>query len=221
MTTDTMQQWGYITEIPDGEGGSRPHAVGQITKCDRCGQPYMVSNTPAQDECTYHWGRPFSKTINGTSETFMSSSFVSEHYLQGERLRLYSCCSKTTSEDGCSRGFHVFYESDPKDLHFRQPFSLTRSPKSRDGNNSADTAFDVVALDCEMIYATSGMRVARVSVVDGSGTEIFDELVRMDDGVEVMSVSYSALRPSRPDVLSETTTPDFRASRRRNTKRRR
>ncbi|KAG8218586.1 ribonuclease H-like protein [Butyriboletus roseoflavus] len=168
ISTDAMQQWGYITEIPDGEGGSKPHAVGDITKCERCGQPYLVSNTPAHDECTYHWGKPFSKTING------------------EKLRVYSCCSKTTSEDGCSRGFHVFYESDPKDLHLRQPFSLTRSPTSRDGNDSADTAFDVVALDCEMIYTTGGMRVARVSVVDGAGTDIFDELVRMDDGVEVI-----------------------------------
>jgi RNA exonuclease 1 len=37
-----------------------------------------------------------------------------------------------------------------------------------------------------MIYTTGGMRVARVSVVDGSGTEVFDEFVRMDDGVEVI-----------------------------------
>lgn len=41
-------------------------------------------------------------------------------------------------------------------------------------------------MDCEMIYTTAGMRVARVSVVDGTGKEVFDELVRMDDGVHVM-----------------------------------
>lgn len=191
MSTDTMPQWRYMTEIPDGAGGSKPHAVGQIAKCERCGQPYMVTNTPTHDECTYHWGKPFSKTINGASAIVISSSLVSELYLQGEKLRIYSCCSKTTSEDGCSRGFHVFYESDPMDLHLRHPFSLTRPPNSGDGDNPADTAFDVVALDCEMIYTTGGMRVARVSVVDGAGTEIFDQLVRMDDGVEVMSVYYS------------------------------
>lgn len=69
-----------------------------------------------------------------------------------------------------------------------------------------------------MIYTTGGMRVARVSVVDGAGTEIFDEQVRMDDGVEVMSVSYSATSLFWPDVFTETTIPDFRASQRRNTK---
>ena len=39
-----------------------------------------------------------------------------------------------------------------------------------------------------MVYTTGGMRCARVSVVDGAGTEVFDELVRMDDGVEIMYV---------------------------------
>lgn len=37
-----------------------------------------------------------------------------------------------------------------------------------------------------MIYTTGGMRVARVSVVDGSGVEVFDQLVRMDEGVHVI-----------------------------------
>jgi RNA exonuclease 1 len=55
------------------------------------------------------------------------------------------------------------------------------------GKDLTDTALDVVALDCEMVYTTGGMRVARVSVVDGSGKQVLDELVRMDDDVEVMS----------------------------------
>lgn len=51
-----------------------------------------------------------------------------------------------------------------------------------------------------MIYTTGGMRVARVSVVDSRGKDIFDELVRMDDGVEVMSVadvSYADIYSNR------------------------
>ena len=39
-----------------------------------------------------------------------------------------------------------------------------------------------------MIYSTGGMRVARVSVVDSMGKEVFDEFIRMDDGVEIMYV---------------------------------
>lgn len=39
-----------------------------------------------------------------------------------------------------------------------------------------------------MVYTTAGMSLARVSVVDGKGAEVFDELVRMSQGVEVMYV---------------------------------
>ena len=54
------------------------------------------------------------------------------------------------------------------------------------------TALDIAALDCEMVYTTGGLRVARVSVVDATGKEVFDELVKMDDGVEVMWVTCLA-----------------------------
>ena len=85
--------------------------------------------------------------------------------------------------DGCTRGPHVFYETTPEELHIRHAFSFSRLAGEVD---TLDTALDVVCLDCEMIYTTGGARVARVSVVDGFGEEIFDELVKMDDEVEVM-----------------------------------
>lgn len=103
----------------------------------------------------------------------------------GEKMRIFSCCARpVATAEGCTHGPHVFYESKAEDLHSRYPFSFSRPP-STDAN---ETALDVVALDCEMIYTTGGSRVARVSVVDGSGTEVFDEFVRMDEGVEVMYV---------------------------------
>lgn len=67
-----------------------------------------------------------------------------------------------------------------EELHSRHPFSFLAS------ESSSTSVLDVVALDCEMIYTTGGFRVARVSIVDGSGKEVFDQLVRMDDGVHVM-----------------------------------
>ncbi len=68
-------------------------------------------------------------------------------------------------------------------LHIRHAFSPTR-PANLDGG--VGTTLDVVALDCEMVYTTGGVSVARVSDVDGSGNKVFDELVKMDEGVEVM-----------------------------------
>ena len=99
---------------------------------------------------------------------------------------MYSCCARTTDEEPCSHGPHVFYEKDPEKLHRRHAFSHTRAAAADGDSLKNDTALDIVVMDCEMIYTTGGMRVARVSVVDSTGKEIFDEFVRMDEGVEVM-----------------------------------
>jgi len=166
LTLDEMRSWGYIAEIPPGEGGSCPSDEGAVQKCERCGEQFQVKRKEEADECVYHWGRRFTSKADG------------------ERRRIWSCCSKSDDDPGgCSRGSHVFYESKPEDLHRRHAFSHTRSTLPA---GEKDTALDIVALDCEMIYSTGGMRVARVSVVDSSGKEIYDELVRMDDGVEVI-----------------------------------
>jgi len=59
------------------------------------------------------------------------------------------------------------------------------------------SALDIAALDCEMIYTTGGFRIARVSVVDASGKEVFDELIKMDDGVEAVDLNtrFSGIHP--------------------------
>lgn len=134
----------------------------------------------------------------------------------GEKVRQYTCCSAlSTSEDGCIRGPHVFYESDPVALHKRHAFTYTRPPDaSRPGKS-----LEVAALDCEMIYTTGGMRVARVSVVDGNGKEVFDECVKMDEGVHIMlvypSVYLCLTRVLTALLVVETLTPGSRALHRR------
>lgn len=103
----------------------------------------------------------------------------------GEKVRQYTCCSvlsTSTSDYGCVRGPHVFYESDPVDLHKRHAFTHTLPPDT----SRPEKMLEVAALDCEMIYTTGGMRVARVSIVDGDGKEVFDKCVKMDEGVRIM-----------------------------------
>ncbi|KAG7096859.1 hypothetical protein E1B28_004267 [Marasmius oreades] len=158
-----LERWGYIVNIPDGPGGNEPSKEGQLTKCERCGEPFLVRRDPKPNECLHHWGRPYGKQIDG------------------KRNRIYSCCSKAVTEEGCVHGSHVFYESDAEVLHSRHSFSKLSS-----GGDDNESILDVAALDCEMVYTTGGMRVARVSVVDGAGTQVFDELVRMDEGVEIL-----------------------------------
>ncbi|GAW07161.1 rexo1 protein [Lentinula edodes] len=81
----------------------------------------------------------------------------------------------------------------PDTLHLRHAFSELATSVS----TSSSELLDVVALDCEMIYTTGGMRVARVSVVDGSAKPVFDELVRMDDGVGILDFNtrFSGITP--------------------------
>jgi len=52
-----------------------------------------------------------------------------------------------------------------------------------------DNALDVVAMDCEMIYTTAGMRLAHVSVVDGGGCTLLDEPVRMEDDIKIIDLN--------------------------------
>ncbi|KAI0353634.1 ribonuclease H-like protein [Trametes cingulata] len=196
LSVDEMKKWGYVVEVPPGPGGDKPHEEGSVMTCERCNQKFMVKRLEDADECRYHWGKPFSAKVNG------------------EKRRVYTCCSRTPDEEGCQTGPHVFYETDPEDLHRRHAFTHTRPPADSGGGGSAsgaasgaesgsgsgsdaDTALDVVALDCEMIYTTGGMRVARVSVVDSVGKEIFDEYVRMDEGVEVIDYNtrFSGITP--------------------------
>ncbi|KAG5648975.1 hypothetical protein DXG03_000324 [Asterophora parasitica] len=183
ISIDDMIKWGYFTAVPDSPGGTEPSLEGKIAKCERCSQPFQVK---AQTEalCVHHWGKPYSIKVNG------------------EKVRLYNCCSRAVSDpEGCSRGPHVFYESKLDDLHARFPFSfLLDPPQAGKGKGQVQkrTVLDVAALDCEMVYTTGGMRVARVSVVDGEGKEVFDQLVKMDEGVEVIDyiTRFSGITPA-------------------------
>jgi RNA exonuclease 1 len=74
---------------------------------------------------------------------------------------------------------HVFTEKEIDQLHTRHAFTPSSTTET-------DTALEIAAIDCEGVYTTQGMSVARVSVCDGTGKVVFDELIRPDEGVEVM-----------------------------------
>lgn len=166
MSMEDMVKWGYVVEIPPGPGGDAPSEEGKVQTCERCRKPVQIKRQEEAEECEYHWGRPFSTKLNGTYFHVFTTGYHS--FFTGEKMRVYNCCSKPTSNpEGCTRGPHVFYEKKAEDLHRRHAFTYTRPPIT----SGPDSALDVAALDCEMIYTTGGMRVARVSVVDASGAE--------------------------------------------------
>ncbi|KAF6762312.1 Rexo1 protein [Ephemerocybe angulata] len=197
-SVDDLTKWGYIVDIPAGEGSREPSMEGKVGKCERCAQPFQVKRMEEAEECTFHWGKALMTRVSG------------------EKTRVYTCCSRPADSDGCVHGPHVFYESAPEDLHKRHGFSFLKPP---DPNRPA---LDVAAMDCEMIYTTGGMRVARISIVDGAGKEVFDEFIRMDDDVHVIdyntrfsgvtqenhakaTMSLSAVREALDSLLSTDT----------------
>ncbi|KAI0268254.1 hypothetical protein BC834DRAFT_923325 [Gloeopeniophorella convolvens] len=180
LNLNELKQWNYIIDVPDewGPGSEAPSAEGEVMTCERCKQRYTVRalshDASISNACAYHPGKPLWMTTNG------------------ERVRTYTCCTRPLDDvfdRGCSRGPHVFYEGDAAQLHTRHSFAESLP--------STSTTLDIAALDCEMVYTTGGFRVARVSVVDAHGKEVFDELIKMDDGVEVVDFNtrFSGIQP--------------------------
>ncbi|KAH7105535.1 ribonuclease H-like domain-containing protein [Auriculariales sp. MPI-PUGE-AT-0066] len=160
LAPERLKALGYL-----GPGGDQPSATDRQADCDRCKGSFIVKDDFDDTACKFHWGKV---------------QFIK---LSGEKQRVHTCCSQQHPAIPCEVGAHVFYETDPKILHSRYPFT----PSDADDSG---TALSIAGLDCEMVYTTGGMRLARISVVDAAGRIVFDELVRMEPGITVMYVHY-------------------------------
>jgi RNA exonuclease 1 len=60
-----LEKAGYFINVPDSPGGTQPSLEGEKAKCERCAQPFVVKRKSEADECIFHWGRPYTTTING------------------------------------------------------------------------------------------------------------------------------------------------------------
>lgn len=78
---EDMRKWGYFVEIPEGPGGKEPSIEGKIATCERCNQPFQVKRKEEADECIYHWGKPYTKKMNGTSGFRRKSLSYAYHVL--------------------------------------------------------------------------------------------------------------------------------------------
>ncbi|KAF8743385.1 EXOIII protein, partial [Rhizoctonia solani] len=182
LSREQLTQWGYLVQVPEGPGGTRVSDEGRQATCERCQALFVVHAPQSEEErhsferCAYHWGKPYVNRSGGIREM------------------IHRCCGSPTGSAGCVVGAHVF--KDPEDfglLHARHPYSES----SAFGNESPRSAIlDVAALDCEMIYTTAGMSIARVSVIDGAGKCVYDKLIKLDPGVEVLDYNtrFSGIR---------------------------
>lgn len=179
-----------------GEGGRQPTLEGMVKTCDRCGTSFTVAkidsgNAHEQEACTYHWGK---------------RRYVREaNVAKGPRLPRWTCCDaldeattyssnslsqiaasagivdstqgSASPSRGCSMGPHVFKEESSDLLHQREGFLSTEEICGRDGKGDEQT-HEVLAFDCELIYTTAGMSLARLTVLDQAGKVIMDQHVK-------------------------------------------
>ena len=123
-------------------------------------------------ECHFHHGR------------------LAPERIEGFRKWIYSCCKRERGEEGCEEGIHVFNCGDD-DAMLAKRVPYVRVGKGVDDGNKGGV--EVLGMDCEMICesllssrrgiglmvdTTAGSSLARVTIVDESGTAILDEVVR-------------------------------------------
>lgn len=131
--------------------------------------------------------------------------------LGGIKERVFSCCPSPGAVT-CQIGPHVFrvchttlprrsslISLDTQDksieaLHSRIPFISTSSLSSV--QSPKIPPHDIVALDCELVYTTSGMALARLTVVDSSGLVILDAHVRPHGSVLDLNTRFSGVKQS-------------------------
>jgi len=65
LSVPDLEKWGYITAVPEVPGGERPSMTGSVVKCERCPEMFMVSPEFDPNACRHHWGKPYTRSVNG------------------------------------------------------------------------------------------------------------------------------------------------------------
>ncbi|GAA6047389.1 hypothetical protein JCM3770_001280 [Rhodotorula araucariae] len=180
---DKLKEFDYVVELPAGTGGDRPTEEGNMRTCDRCKTDFTVRGELGEDglhACHYHYGRMITEKIGG------------------QKQRVYSCCPAVAATP-CQVGPHVFKDEDVVTLHSRVAFIPTSSLRSFP-TPDLPPAVDLVALDCEMIYTTAGMSLARLTVVSATGSTILDEHIRPPPGVAILDLNTRFSGVQRDDL---------------------
>lgn len=99
----------------------------------------------------------------------------------------YVCCRSPVSIEGCCTATsHVFEIQNPHEL---AGFVATLEP-----SGSADQrSHHVYALDCEMVYTTRGMELARVTVVDDKCKTVYESIVQPSGKLVDCNTRFSGL----------------------------
>ncbi|KAL8281117.1 hypothetical protein RQP46_006475 [Phenoliferia psychrophenolica] len=175
---ELLAKYDYMVEVPPGPGGDRPTEEGNLRKCERCKEEFTVRRELDQvdrQKCHFHYGRMVTEVLGGVKQ------------------RVYSCCPAVAAlEIPCQIGPHVFRDEEITQLHSRVGF-VTTSSLGATAPPTAPAKLDVVALDCELVYTTSGMALARLTVVGHDGQVVLDAHVKPQGALLDTNVRFSGV----------------------------
>lgn len=167
-TPQVLKKAGFLTSIPEPDATMK-NEEGQDRNCERCGQRFIVSANPGEwSSCTYHPGK---------------SSRLGK---SGVRARQWTCC--TTEGPGCVVAkTHVFKVSHEPRLAAYHPFVMLPP-------GDAQSRAKVVAMDCEMVYTTASLELARAVFTDMAGTVLLDEYVSLENTILDLNSRFSGIQ---------------------------
>ncbi|KAJ3213400.1 hypothetical protein HDU67_002932 [Dinochytrium kinnereticum] len=148
-------------------------SIKRTMPCERCHMeftPRLILSPEDREVCRYH-------------KAYMKTRILSQ--VENVRAKSYLCCNMPQGSVGCTIGPHVFKESDFDSLN--QKIQFTTMP-----DNAADEK-GLVALDCEMVYTSGGMELARVTVIDASGEMLLDELMKTTFPIVDFNTEWSGI----------------------------
>lgn len=176
LTRDQLKMYGFPEEVP-GRPGRAVMRTQNVTRgcterrCCRCGSVFNIlqdGRYVADTFCRYHSRKqlPYRKG----------------HPYNGD----YPCCNGSYMSEGCvTWQYHVTAESALHDVEFVK----TKSKK----HLNEVTAGTVYALDCEMLYTTAGMEVAKVGIVGADGLTVFESFVLPQNQILDYNTVYSGV----------------------------
>ncbi|XP_054271810.1 RNA exonuclease 1 homolog isoform X1 [Macrosteles quadrilineatus] len=141
-------------------------------RCVRCSKEFFVTNKGeylSNEHCSYHWGKLHPNK---------------EHPLH------YTCCRGNPYSKGCASGkLHVWSGICVGMNGPLEGFVRTRPRK----NPPPDELPGIYGLDCEMCYTTTGLELARVTVVARDGKLVYDSLVRPESDIIDYNTRFSGV----------------------------
>lgn len=164
---------------PEGVGRAKFY-LSDITKdpylpsderfCVRCTKSYRVNSSGkpvVEDECMYHWAKPVRRKFG--------NSFDSR----------YRCCQEEAGSTGC--------EVAPVHVHHKNKFDGSSGYMTTPHRIMPDEGPGVFAMDCEMVYTSAGMEVARVTVVNSECAVVYETLVKPDHEILDYNTRFSGI----------------------------